>query len=729
MTGEALGPSAYAYRVERDGASARLVVEASFDPSRYAGATRRAVTDADAKAFEEAHARLAGGAPLVVGCTLDGDVAATAAEHEAAVEYLATAAGYLGWVLGSGADPGPAPTGVTLSRPLTVPEGTYARRVAASVAAGTVVTALPPPADVAGALRAAFDGTLAATGPDGAPWSLRLGAPYALSDARVYALAPLAASRLGVTVPTYAYDPAHGLPPEPTGTMAFAEVDPGEWATVVLDALEAVDSPALARTRTRLAAAIASGLRQVCGDEADEAAFAAARDVLTQRLLVRVGDRPAAVTQHVLAQPPPFAVVVEGPRTHRLAAGTTLLTYAGDPRPRLVSRLAYVEHADGPLAVVDPPVAVADVPGPLPLPGLPSGPSPGRAECLPREPSGDAAETLRRAAQWAYRLTYTGNGTRPEDTVEVAFSAGPEAAAFAPVEPATATVELVRRLGTIAHAVTQVLPHADGDALTRLADGLDAAWAAAAAVPPALPDGAVALRLREDEVDGALRVTVSYGLPDGLVPTVLVDGCDAVEAEPAPSADNHPARAWTYRRADGTPLPYDGAPPSRTVEVAWLDVLRHPVVTASLRLVRNAGAPAAFVHSTAPTPYLPVTPSLDRDVTADVAALSGGGVRPLRDHLAALVAALPGDGLTAGVAVTFVRDVGGVPVSVPVTLLTPVPWDAGVVGPLAEAVEAWHADVAPDDEGASYAFDITLSGAEPVLRVRGPALRLADVGR
>jgi hypothetical protein len=218
-------------------------------------------------------------------------------------------------------------------------------------------------------------------------------------------------------------------------------------------------------------------------------------------------------------------------------------------------------------------------------------------------------------------------------------------------------------------------------------------------------------------------VTVSYGLPDGLVPRVLVEGCEPVEAEPAPGDDNHATLAWTYRRDDGTPLPR-GGPTKRTLEISWLDALRHRLATASLRVVRNAGAAPAFVTVTRPVAARAVAPFLDSDAAIDLAALSPSG--SLHDRLAALVTAMPGEGLTADVAVTCVHEIApGVSTSVPVTLLPGLPWDAALPDAVAPAVTAWQEQAEPP-AGSSYAFEVTLSDTAPLVRLRGLTVRLAD---
>lgn len=738
---QVLGPSIHTYRLE-GGGGVRLVVEAAFDASRYGGADRRDVTNSDIAEFDAAHARLAGGAPLVTSCSLDGDVEVTPEQRAAVVAYLADASRYLGWVLGKGTGPGPAPTGVTLARDVTVPPAPFARAVSVAIRAGDATTNLPPP-DVAALAAALGDTVLLATerprtGPSLATvWAVRAGAPFGLSAARVYALAPLSAVRVDVTdaaVP--AFDPARGLTDGPARTMSFHGFDLDEWAAAVLDALETVDTPGLARTRTGLATAIASGLRLVHGDEPDAAAYDAARALVAERLLHRVNDRPQAVTQHDLAAPADFDLVVEGPRTHRLARGETRLTYAGDLRSPLASRLAYVEHPDaGPLAVAAPPAVTADVPGPLPLRAHPESPSILGAECVPREIAGDAAAALRKATQWTYRLAYA-TTLAEQDTVEVVVATAPPAAAFAPL--AVAHGDLPDRVARLHHLLPDLLPGGrpgphTAAALTTLADGLDTAWAAWAATSPPAPGDDASLTVREDAVDGALRVTVAYSLPGGLVPAVLVDGCEAVAADPAPAAGNRAMRAWTYRGADGQPLPRAAAPAGRTVELAWLDALRDPVVTAEARVVRNAGGAPAFVYSTPATAYRPVVPELGSDLDVDVSLLSGEGPRPLTAHLAAVAAALARDGVavSAEVAVAYATSVGpGLPVTTPVTLVTRAPLADAFGDTVGSAVTAWLASAEPDPAGA-LTFDVTLYGAEPAapVRLRGLSLPLVAVSR
>ncbi|HEX8003660.1 MAG TPA: hypothetical protein VF519_13295 [Mycobacteriales bacterium] len=735
-----LGPLAYSYRLVRDAAGARLTVEAAFDPGRYDGDAGAAAATADREAFVAVADVLTAERPLTA-CSLDTAMPARDEEVERAREHTAAAVRWLGRRLGEhGGTPGPAPEPVTFSRTLATPSPPEVTEVSVSLVVGDATQEVAPSGDVVAMLAEAFGGALlAAYGPPrtGWPhrtvWALAL-APYALSEARVYALAPLSTVPVDLEVSVHSWDEAGGGL-VPAGTMVFHGIDLARFADDALAALERADSPDLARTRTRLAAAIASGLRPM-GTEPDGAALDEARAALTERLLHRLTDRPPVVLQHELAEPPAFPVVVEGPRTHRLAAGARTLTYAGPlagpPGTPLASRVGWVEHQAGPLEVVDPPVATAEVPARLPLLALPLPPVAAAAEPALKDPGDDAAEALRRAIQWLVRLEYAAELT-DDDRLDVTLGlAAPEPDARPEADPDAGLLaaappdlggDLPERLARIVVAAPRIPPGAPGAAaaLASLAEGLDEAWAAwvGREPPPVPPDAPVTIR--EDTLDGALRVTVAYSLPDGATPRVLVEGCTAVDAPPRPSGDNRATRAWTYRAADGTPLSREEGAQRRTLEVGWLDALRRPAASPTLRVVRNADAPAAFAYATAVLGYPRVAPSVSVDLRLDVAAL-GPGPRPLREHLAALFAALTREGVHPKAQVQVSAAVGLS--SIPVTVLFADPLDAEAADRLAAHVTAWREAGPPAD---AVLLDVTLAGGAAPVRLSGLRLRLADV--
>jgi hypothetical protein len=704
--GAALGPARYSCTAGREGTSVRLAVQVALGAYADGDADRIAL---DRASYDAARERLAAGAPLAVACSFDGPVEVTPEDRAQAVAFVTGAVAYLDALAAGPAATPAVPAALVLGRVVAVPAGAFARPVSLSLACGNAVTALP---ENAFAEAAASDGARVVTAADGRVWVVR--APsYDLSAARVYVLAPLS------TVPVSLDVTVAGR------TVSYSDVDLDTFAVRALAALESVDTPGLARTRTRLAAAMARGLRLAAGDEPDTAGWAEARAVVRERLLARLTDVPEAVVQHDLAAPAELPMLVEGPRTHALAPGARRLTYVGAARTPLASRVAAVAFDGAWLPLDDGPAATADVPVALPLRALPVPPGTPGTEALPRPApveGADAAEAIAEATQWALRVSWR-TVLAPEDRLDVTLVPVPVPLPLAAPGPAG---DLPDRLARIVTVIPDVLPGgvpAPGAAatLTELADGLDEAWAAWVDRPPLPLPLPAPVTVTEDVLDGAVRVTVAYELPEAATPRVLIEGCDATEAEPPEGAGERPRVAWTYRDADGRPPLPDA---TRTLEVAWLEAARQPRVASSLRVVRNAAAPPAFGYATSVVTYEPVGPVIDTALDVDVAPLAGAGAT-LAAHVAALVAAVTREGASLDAAVAVTCAVG--PATIPVTVLPRVELGDELAASLAAHLSAWLADAPP--EASALVFDVTLYATDPPARLRGLTLRLADVAR